>query len=326
MTNLLNISQEKFEQGYNVNFMPFIQEDYNGQSYLPWSIVFRLLKQIHPNLAPFVYSIDEIPVSVSLAGVIESTVNKAVSAQNKKVTKMLKEFTSDVINNPLPDLTWDVDENYISSLVHMSLPSVNEESYVTKVLNVAVKDMTTGAISFSLQYPVMDKRSKTNGAAKNPDTRQINDATMRAFVKVIASVTGIGLRLWTREGLDDADGNPTMKSRLLKRLVDVEETYLENNASLPECYETPSFAHSAYKLKQFGKMLTSTGEEAQGEEMSMEQAAWVAWQRPKDAIDYATSNGWEQDEAKELFKSIKADDNKERARLFYEQITTALTK
>lgn len=67
-------------------------------------------------------------------------------------------------------------------------------------------DVTKTVESFTREMwlPVMDYKMK---AIKNPDSRQISDARMRCLVKCIATTTGLGLSLYTKDGLPSAEAD-----------------------------------------------------------------------------------------------------------------------
>lgn len=117
--------------------------------------------------------------------------------------------------------------------------------------------------------PVMDKRKN---AAKNPDSRDVNDSIMRCLVKNIA-LFGIGLSLYVGEDLEElkspeqlmkqaedklkADDMPTPKDR--KIFIDVLKSKHSNEEILKACKDTEIDPNTATmsELKHLRQVLGS---------------------------------------------------------------------
>jgi hypothetical protein len=114
-------------------------------------------------------------------------------------------------------------------------------------VQVYIYDVTTGERSPNLLYPLMDS---SNESITDPDSRDLNDNLMRAYVKCVATYTGLGLRLFTREGIDEDPLDPKNKKRsklfqLLLEASKLQKYYLTNfSSTMPEYWpeQNPNFA------------------------------------------------------------------------------------
>lgn len=100
-------------------------------------------------------------------------------------------------------------------------------------------------VSTPLFFPVMGNPPKFAAIVK-PNSRDINDAMQRAAIKCIAYTTGLGLTLWSREGLPDSGlsaekpsggkSNPTVVSSAPNNRS------AQIQSALKESGKTPAFA------------------------------------------------------------------------------------
>ena len=172
----LTIAPELFKEGYDLDFTPYIETDYTGITYLPWSNALVLLRKLHPGL--------EVGFETD-----EYLQNNAIP---NSVEAMIKNTERQLENNPDSKTKKKLQNAYRDAI----------ELYTFADRGVAVFPYlydAEGHTSTVLYFPVMDS---TNRFIPSPTSRDISDAKVRAAVKVIAWVTGIGLRLWSREDMD----------------------------------------------------------------------------------------------------------------------------
>jgi len=92
----------------------------------------------------------------------------------------------------------------------------------------------------SLFFPIMGNPPKF-AAIVNPNSRDINDAMQRAAIKCIAYTTGLGLSLWSREGLpDDASKTTISTPTVVSSSANTRSSLI--SAALKDSGKTPAFA------------------------------------------------------------------------------------
>ena len=121
-----------------------------------------------------------------------------------------------------------------------------------------IRDIRDNRVSPEGFLPVMDNR---NNSQARPCARKLSDNTQRAMVKTIAINTGLGLRLWSREGIDTriADKNSNkdhIKFKLILRINELMEQVLSSTATKESELTKPHFGMTPYELKEIGKALS----------------------------------------------------------------------
>jgi len=179
----LNIDKERFTAAYNdYRFIPGVSKKVDLE-YLSWSNANKLLNQFFPEL------------------IVEFERDKDGSFAHKIKTGLATELRENILEfikqkqEQLETVTdWKAKNKLEEEL--QSLVFDNRGWYVLPYL----VDRETGLKTPSLFFPVMDNK---NNAIISPDARDINDAKARGGVKAIALYTGLGLRLYTREDIED---------------------------------------------------------------------------------------------------------------------------
>jgi hypothetical protein len=93
--------------------------------------------------------------------------------------------------------------------------------------------VTIGDVSRQIHLPVMDHKFNAivAGPGSSPDSRSINDAKMRAFVKAVSILTGLGFQLYR-----DGSGVPVpVNPSRSERAADLESKVMALEALLRAC-------------------------------------------------------------------------------------------
>lgn len=298
----LNIPLDSFNKGYNLDFTQYIEADYQGIMYVPWSNARVLLKQNFPNLA---VGFDE----------------------PQYVENQLNMETKDILNNhyalEFEKIEKTTDSRAKKKLIAGTEDLLNILSYTTRglLLQPYVYDKETGHRSEAFPFPVMDS---TNKFIVCPDARVLSDSNMRAMVKAIACCTGIGLRLWSREKIDLGKKNDN-NHPVYKGLVAINNRKIELLSEfgyLPAYWEDPDFGWSLHRLRAFNRRLKNfngeTIDEETGIEINESSVIIDKWRTPMQAVEWAIIQGLEKKDATALIK--KAGNNKS----FYDQVKEKL--
>jgi hypothetical protein len=117
-------------------------------------------------------------------------------------------------------------------------------------VQVTVIDVNTGKVAPMHRYPIMNRDGKRS-AATVLDARTVNDNRQRAYARAIAVTTGLGLRLWTREGLDvEKSDCRHILYGYMSKLTTLEAAYALNHG-LPADYVSPHFGMTLAELKAY---------------------------------------------------------------------------
>ncbi|MGV2830560.1 Sak single strand annealing protein [Myxosarcina sp. GI1(2024)] len=298
----LVISKEEFDRGYNLNFTRFISQQ-QGFDYLQWSYAFRLLKQHFP-----MYQVE-----VSRQEVIE---NKVMSEEFARLAydQAVKQLEAEIAK---PSPNWKTQKALQEKVDSLTCSDRG------LMLYCRIVDMATGKATTEIQYPVMTKK---NDALINPDARDINDATQRGLCKAIAIFTGIGLRLFTREGIDLNNGNKNHPKFLalqkMNGLIDMADT----SGGLPDNWEVPHFGMSLYRINELGKELTEHLKKGRQPNENTPQAAenapaYKSWKKPQDALNWAKETlGIDDEAAAALLADTEADAKGSKLVPFYNRV------
>lgn len=148
--NNLIISYEEFQRGYDFNFTRWIKQDYSGNEYLSWSIVLRILKEMHPTL------------------VVESNGYDVFSAgEPDKVSILLKVRLRDLTNNAVSsELCYPI---MGSGKANPAIINPNSREYQDNLMRAYVKCI---AINTGIGYRLFTKELvdvKLPGKTKSKD-------------------------------------------------------------------------------------------------------------------------------------------------------------
>lgn len=102
--------------------------------------------------------------------------------------------------------------------------------------------------SIPLYYPILDSKNKP---VANPDNMQVNKALMRGATKVIAMVTGLGLKLYTGEDLDNSKKEGLITK--IKEFADQLKSLTGEDIDMSQA----TVAASETRLIEFGKEVAS---------------------------------------------------------------------
>ena len=236
MTTTFKLSAEEFQRGYNANFIPYLEFlKHSSSDYISWAGCELLLNMLFPNVVRCNQEIEYLYEEVQEYDESSSSTTKYENIKQDDGTykAMVVEKTSKSSKTPC--------------LVSKRVVGIN--------IITTLMDKETGALSEQQTFPVMNKDGKRSGATAI-DSRLINDNKQRAFVRAVASVTGIGLRLWTREGMDTMGGNKNhMLFSYLQRISTLEDEY-SAKLGLPDDYEPANFGMSIAELTTKGKFLS----------------------------------------------------------------------
>ncbi|MGL5074565.1 MAG: DUF1071 domain-containing protein [Waterburya sp.] len=196
----------------------------------------------------------------------------------------------------------------------------NEGNPEATMIYSAIRDNATGLMSNSYQFPVMSKGGQRK-SAKDVDSRELSDAIMRSHVKTIASFTGLGLRLWTREGIDlNKKSKAVHDHPIYLTLIKVQEAktaYLNINAELPENWIEPDFGMGVAKLREYRWL-----KEQPTITVPKQSELWQNWKSIKDGVAWATTTlGIADEEVKRILKEDLADVKEGKAEAFFNLLT-----
>lgn len=208
----LTISNEQFFTAYNdYEFCYNYTTDYNGFEYLSWSAAYVLLKRYYPTFNPVLDTNEDNSYVFKVANNLE---NKEQLQLRISVLESELEVEKDYKKKK--KLLTDI-EDYKNQLTYDNRGLV---------LKPHIVDSETGLRTPSIYFPVM---SNTMSAVFNSDSRELTDNIQRAFVKVIAVQTGLGLRLYSREQLPKPEGGKpqslegSQMVKVIKAIVDFSE-------------------------------------------------------------------------------------------------------
>lgn len=114
-----------------------------------------------------------------------------------------------------------------------------------------VADMETGARSLPVYFAILDQ--KMRAITGTPTGNLLNKNLMRAAVKAIAMTTGIGLRLWTGEDIDQGQ-----KAALLDRIRGVNDQYKALAKKDHPSFSAANLGVSEDRLKEIGKEIVAS--------------------------------------------------------------------
>jgi len=179
----LNIDKERFTAAYNdYRFIPGVSKKVDLE-YLSWSNANKLLNQFFPELIVEFERDEDGSFAHKIKTGLATELRENILEFIKQKQEQLETVTDWKAKNKL--------EEELQSLVFD-----NRGWYVLPYL----VDRETGLKTPSLFFPVMDNK---NNAIISPDARDINDAKARGGVKAIALYTGLGLRIYTREDIEE---------------------------------------------------------------------------------------------------------------------------
>lgn len=187
------------------------------------------------------------------------------------------------------------------------------------MLYARIRDLATNKVTPSMSFPVMNNK---NAAIDYPNARDLSDSEQRAKAKAIAVYTGIGLRSWSREGIDmrlsDKKSNkdhPKFKAlSRINELVDLAEM----GGLLPDNFVEPHFGMSMFEINSIGKDLA---ELANNKPFSAPRPAYELWKKPQDCLEWAKEVLSLDDEAATaLLKDTKADESGSKKISFYNRV------
>jgi hypothetical protein len=120
-------------------------------------------------------------------------------------------------------------------------------------------------VSKPLFFPIMGNPPKF-AAIVNPNSRDINDAMQRAAIKCIAYTTGLGLSLWSREGLPEETtpaSSASTKGTSTPRVVSSSSNSRSTKISqaLSEAGKTPAVAKALLGTRKAADLSESEFEE-----------------------------------------------------------------
>ena len=240
-----------FQEGYDMNFLGNVVTDYQGNSYIPWSIYTVFMQTYHPEVI-IKHRIETMAIDFfndlafeefnktidTQVKLYEEEVALVLSQMDECEGKDIKKYQKQVdtlnkrINNSLKKKT---------SLMAVAITKSRGMNIITWFENEGKQ------ISEEYYFPVMDSANNTEILC---DTRQVNDNMARAFAKATSRKYGFGLRLWTREKMDIRKGDqshPIYKG--LMAITDVcKQTGLSSDAG---------FHNSIEELRAEYKRLTS---------------------------------------------------------------------
>ena len=101
-----------------------------------------------------------------------------------------------------------------------------------------------------IYFPILDLKMKATKG--NPDGVLLNKNLFRAATKAIALTTGIGLRLWTREDLDN-----TAKVELIARIRAAGDQYREKSGQDHPAIKEATLGCTESELKAIGKKVVN---------------------------------------------------------------------
>mgnify|MGYP003433888297 FL=1 len=202
----LTITTEQYFKAYNdYEFIFNYTTDYNGLSYLSWSAARVLLKEYYPSYEPFLEVDDNNNYLFKLTN---NLVDKELAAKNLTVLEAKLEDTKDFKEK----------KKMLAAIEEVKSQLLYDNRGL--IIKPYLLDTETGLRTASLHYPLMDS---SNNSIFNPDARDINDNIQRAYVKVIAVASGLGLRLYSRQGIGK-DLEESNMVKVIKAIVDRSET------------------------------------------------------------------------------------------------------
>lgn len=199
------VPEDKYFKAYNdYEFIFNYTTDYNNLQYLSWSAARVLLKKYFPSYEP-VLEVDEN--GSKLFPLTNALVNKELLAKDLEQLVSKLEETKDYKEKK--KLLTSIEE-------HKNQLLYDNRGFIIKPY---LLDLETNLRTVALDYPLMDN---SNNAIYNPESRDLNDNIQRAYVKAIAVHCGIGLRLYSREGIGkDLEASSIVK--VIKAIVERSE-------------------------------------------------------------------------------------------------------
>lgn len=291
----LTIDWTSYQKGYNLNFLEFVDTDYNGLDYLSWGYAIRLLKQLHPTLCwnwedpqRMVSTVIDNSYFQELLDGAKQEIESATSDRDrKKATKAYKALLEQGA--------------YVSSGV---------------VLFPYLYCAETGDRTAAIQFPVMDS---ANNSCRNPDARDMADNSMRSIVKAIAINTGIGYRLYTREGIDlfkKGDKQHPLYLGLMKCL-ELKRQILMKRQDLPSDWKDPDFGSSMIDIRNAIARLQAI---LQGNDIQKPSNGELPFSNPQEAWEWAAKTlNQSVEKMEQLYLEVPAINGK-KGRAFYEAI------
>lgn len=201
----LTISTEQFFKAYNdYEFIYNYTTDYNSLQYLSWSAARVLMKRYYPTYEPFLE--------------VDDNNNHLFRITNNLVDKELATKYLVTLETKLEDIKDYKEKKKVLTAIE---DVKNQLLYDNRgfIIKPYILDTETGLRTIAMHYPLMDS---SNNAVFNPETRDNNDNIQRAYVKAIAVYLGIGLRLYSREGIGK-DIEESNMVKVIKAIVDRSE-------------------------------------------------------------------------------------------------------
>lgn len=202
----LSIPKEEFIPAYNDYEYAYHIEVKPGRGeleYLSWSAAKVLLTSSFPKLV--------VDFERNSSGLVTFKLENNLRKEAKERFEQLIVEKQEVLKNEK--------DSYTQKNLKKEIAEYSDQLYYDN-RGVAVMpylvDVTTGLRTPSLLFPVMNN---TNDAVYNPEIRDINDSCMRAAVKVIALNTGLGLRVFTREGIGKSSTTESEKFKKIDEII-----------------------------------------------------------------------------------------------------------
>ena len=201
----LTITTEQYFKAYNdYEFIYNYTTDFNNLSYLSWSAARVLLKEYYPSYEPFLE--------------VDENNNYLFKLTNNLVDKELAAKNLTVLEAKLEDIKDYKEKKKVLTAIEETKSQLLYDNRGL-IIKPYLLDTETGLRTASLHYPLMDS---SNNSIFNPDARDINDNIQRAYVKVIAVASGIGLRLYSRQNIGK-DLEESNMVKVIKAIVDRSE-------------------------------------------------------------------------------------------------------
>lgn len=282
MTIPLKVDNHNFQEGYNINFTPWIEVK-KDIAYINWANALTLLKQ---NFSGFDISFENLTHRTAFT-----------EKHSRQLAKLyLVDLEQKILQTQNKKEQGKLEREY-KSLEQQLLYGSSGYTVGARVI-----DTQTGALGQLIELPVMDY---TMGSMYNPSSRDISDSKWRCAVKAIAVTTGIGLRLWSRELIDIRKNDcqhPVYKGLVV--LNNKKNDILSLTGILPDFWEEPDFSWNVKQLRELNskcKKYLSTGGGVD---------VINSWKTPKQALDWAIQQLGDVEQANNLFKQHCKDHEK----------------
>lgn len=246
---MLLVTPEQFEYFYNYNITPHVEEK-QDLLYLSWSFTEKMMRTHFPTY--------QLKFKENDFGNIIWKVNLNINQNRDYTERKIEELKVEVADaqEAASACTNYSDKKVIDKKIR-TLESDLE--YYEAILYdnfgyyfvTYIYDTESEQSSEEFYFPIMDNRK----ASCTPDARNLTDNIQRAGVKTWARFCGIGLRLWSMEGVKEErkDKELSSKYNLLKKIHSLLQRADEANIT----YEVPDFSWSVTKIQKLGDTLKS---------------------------------------------------------------------